>query len=105
MLYSKYVMYLTYLCLTVFFLFRTDIFHIHCGMLAMLLVFHVTATMCPIPHIIDDYGFRSVLANDSSHFGTLLTYTCREGFTLIGHPSAVCLTGVWSNDPPSCQRT
>lgn len=37
-------------------------------------------------------------------FGSLASYTCDDGFQLIGAPSRMCQESLWSEFPPECVR-
>ena len=65
-----------------------------------LILFLLAAVECPIlePPKDGNVLFTSV------RFGTVATYTCHPGFTLIGNEERTCLeSGLWSGNEPSCR--
>ncbi|CAI5777744.1 membrane cofactor protein-like [Podarcis lilfordi] len=55
------------------------------------------------------FGSHSGRPFEEFHYGSSVTYTCREGFSLIGSPISTCSTsadgtrGEWSPSPPKCK--
>ncbi len=43
-----------------------------------------------------------MLAADTTTFGSVATYTCNAGFTLVGAAERTCLADGWSDDDPIC---
>ena len=53
---------------------------------------------------LDDPENGQVTVSGSDVF-SIATYTCNQGFGLVGVSSRICETsGVWSDSPPVCER-
>ena len=48
--------------------------------------------------------FNGFVEFDSTLFGSIASYTCRDGFVLMGKGIRQCIeSGQWSGDEPVCQ--
>ena len=37
-------------------------------------------------------------------YGSIVTYSCKVGYNLVGSPNRTCMeSGTWSDNPPQCQ--
>ncbi|XP_033009860.1 uncharacterized protein LOC117049229 [Lacerta agilis] len=56
-----------------------------------------------------EFGSHSGQPHEEFHYGSTVTYTCNEGFSLIGSPNSTCspsstsTAGVWLPRPPKCK--
>ena len=56
---------------------------------------------CPLP---EEPAFGSVIWEHRNP-GSIMHYTCNDGFTLVGAASLVCLTsGEWNDSSPMCYK-
>ena len=70
----------------------------------MVQLFSFTATKCPQKEDITD-GKKITLSGDGETYGSVVEYTCDEGYELVGSPVVVCQQdGTWSgSDKIQCQ--
>ena len=70
----------------------------------MVQLFSFTAAKCPQKAEISD-GKNETLSGDGESYGSVVKFTCNEGYELVGSPVVVCLEdGTWSgSDKIECQ--
>ena len=58
---------------------------------------------CGMPARIGNGGYK--LVNDSRHYLSMVSYSCSEGYQLIGRADLICdVDGRWNGPPPRCER-
>jgi len=46
-----------------------------------------------------------MLVNDSREYLTIVSYSCKDGYQLIGRSDLICdIDGRWNGPPPRCER-
>ena len=70
----------------------------------MVQLFSFTATKCPQRKDISE-GNKVTLSGDGESYGSVVKFTCDEGYELVGSPVVVCQQdGTWSgSDKIQCQ--
>lgn len=58
---------------------------------------------CGMPARIPNGGYKMV--NDTRHYLSMTSYTCNDGYQLIGRGDLICdIDGRWNGPPPRCER-
>ena len=70
----------------------------------MVQLFYLTATKCLQKAEISD-GRKETKSGDGESYGSVVKFTCNEGYELVGSPVVVCQEdGTWSgSDEIQCQ--
>ena len=65
--------------------------------------FSSTDVQCGLPARIPSGSYR--LVNNTRHYLSLVSYSCGEGYQLIGRGDLICdVDGRWNGPPPRCER-
>ena len=66
-------------------------------------MFVVADVQCGLPARITNGGYK--LVNSTRHYLSTVSYSCAEGFQLIGRGDLICdIDGRWNGPPPRCER-
>ena len=72
---------------------------------SLLIIIHSIFTACPSGQV-SAPADGSVTFTASNYFESVATFTCDDGYDLIGECQLVCLSdGNWSGSKPSCTLT
>jgi hypothetical protein len=75
---------------------------ISCGEISLINV-SSTDVQCGMPARIPNGGYK--LVNDTRHYLSMTSYSCNDGYQLIGRGDLVCdIDGRWNGPPPRCER-